>query len=599
MPPSMLEEANLANFSLKIDGQQVSDLEAGSISEIRVDMAIGGSDMITIVVVDWDLEKLETVSSEMLGKTVEVGLGYTLDLSTLATGNIVSLEAALLASGQHTVTIRALNKMSLLRHGRKTRTFLNTKDSDIASSIAQECGLSADTDATESTIPYVVQWNQTNMEFLQERARRIGYVVSANSQKLFFKKDQNEGQAVAEFAVGESLISFRPRVSLAQQVAKVKVLGWDPKQKQEISGESSSPNSITQGGDSSSPNSIASSKLGSTLELSVIDHEIATPSEASTQATALLTEIGRSFYEGELQVEGNTELVPGVLVKIAGAGSAFSGNYHVFTATHLLTGGMYSTTLGITATNNDRVDRILNGSSEGKKVLGVFPGLVSNLQDPDGKGRIKVEFPMMPTNQGQKLESDWMRLAAPMAGNGRGLMLIPEVGDEVLVVFEGGNPHRGYIIGSLWGGDSVPYSAYHDNGVPTTRGLKTTSGHELTFSDKSGEETITLKDKAGNTLLFDAANQLIKFTAVKDMEFDIQGNLKVKTSGNISLESTGTFGIKSTGALNIEGTQAVTVKATTTLTLEGTTKAEVKASGSLSLTSTGIAELKGSLVKIN
>ena len=86
-------------------------------------------------------------------------------------------------------------------------------------------------------------------------------------------------------------------------------------------------------------------------------------------------------------------------------------------------------------------------------IHGVVIGLVTNNNDPQNLGRVKVMFPWLSDN----LESDWFRVASPMAGAGRGIMFMPEVDDEVLVAFEHGNPQRGIVVGSLWNGkDKTP-----------------------------------------------------------------------------------------------------------------------------------------------
>jgi len=94
----------------------------------------------------------------------------------------------------------------------------------------------------------------------------------------------------------------------------------------------------------------------------------------------------------------------------------------------------------------------------GGRWYGVYPALVSDITDPDGQGRVKVTLPWSPDTGGGRYEA-WARVATLMGGPNRGSWFIPDVHDEVLIVFEGGDPRRPYVIGGLWNGrDSPPES---------------------------------------------------------------------------------------------------------------------------------------------
>ncbi|GAB4525718.1 MAG: phage baseplate assembly protein V [Anaerolineae bacterium] len=152
----------------------------------------------------------------------------------------------------------------------------------------------------------------------------------------------------------------------------------------------------------------------------------------------------------------------------------------------------------------------------GGRFYGAYPALVVDVQDPDSQGRVKIRLPWSP-DTGQSGYEVWARLATMMAGNNRGTWFIPDVDDEVLVMFEGGNPRRPYVIGALWNGsDAPPESMSQDNNIKAihsrqdiritlddTSGavrlqLDTPGGHSITLSD--GQTTITIQDSTGNTI---------------------------------------------------------------------------------------------------
>ena len=125
-------------------------------------------------------------------------------------------------------------------------------------------------------------------------------------------------------------------------------------------------------------------------------------------------------------------------------------------------------------------------------MYGVEVAIVTNVQDPDKQGRVKICFPRLPG----KPESDWARVAQPSAGPGRGFYWLPEVSDEVLVAFERGQANLPYVIGALWNGKDKPmkdaYTA--DN---SRRMIQTKSGHQIVLDDKAGDEKMTFADKSG------------------------------------------------------------------------------------------------------
>jgi uncharacterized protein involved in type VI secretion and phage assembly len=154
------------------------------------------------------------------------------------------------------------------------------------------------------------------------------------------------------------------------------------------------------------------------------------------------------------------------------------------------------------------------GSKEG--ILGVVVGIVTNNQDPDGLGRVKVKIPRLSGDD----ESNWARIVSFMAGKERGSFFLPEVDDEVLVAFEYGNINIPYIIGSLWNGkDKPPIS--NDDGKNNFRIIKSRSGHLIRLDDTDGMEKIEIIDKSEkNSLSIDTADNKIMIKSEKDIEGD-------------------------------------------------------------------------------
>jgi uncharacterized protein involved in type VI secretion and phage assembly len=191
-----------------------------------------------------------------------------------------------------------------------------------------------------------------------------------------------------------------------------------------------------------------------------------------------------------------------------------------------------------------------SASTADSKMFGVEIGIVTNVQDADQLGRVKVCFPRLPG----KPESDWVRVVQPAAGAGRGFYWIPEVNDEVLVAFERGEAHRPYVVGALWNGKDKPmknsYTA--DN---TTRMIQTKSGHQIILDDKKNAEKIIIADKSGKrTVTFDVKNKKFLIEA-KEGDVEIHAEKKIILECEdleIKTKKTGKIDIGTTFDLNVK-----------------------------------------------
>ncbi|GEM46016.1 phage baseplate assembly protein V [Deinococcus cellulosilyticus] len=129
-----------------------------------------------------------------------------------------------------------------------------------------------------------------------------------------------------------------------------------------------------------------------------------------------------------------------------------------------------------------------------ERLYGVYPALVTDNNDPDGQGRVRVRYPWATSGT----EEAWARLSTLIGGPSKGSFFIPEVDDEVLVTFEAGDPSRPYVIGCLWNGqDSPPARVTGQNEVKV---LKTRSGMEIQFTERSGQEEILIQTPGGQSV---------------------------------------------------------------------------------------------------
>src|SRR3954467_12950446 len=135
-------------------------------------------------------------------------------------------------------------------------------------------------------------------------------------------------------------------------------------------------------------------------------------------------------------------------------------------------------------------------SGLGGRWYGAFPALVTDIKDPDGQGRVKISLPWSADTGGASYEY-WARLATFMAGNNRGSWFIPDVNDEVLVVFEGGDPRRPYVIGALCAEAGRPPGSRDGAGSNNLKVIRSRSGLQVTLADTGGQERLVLETPGG------------------------------------------------------------------------------------------------------
>lgn len=197
---------------------------------------------------------------------------------------------------------------------------------------------------------------------------------------------------------------------------------------------------------------------------------------------------------------------------------------------------------------------------------GVAVGIVTDNQDPDDMGRVKVTYPWRESDD----ESDWARVATAMAGSERGTYFVPEVDDEVLVAFADGNIRYPYVLGALWNGqDAPPETGDTNNDI---RKVTSRSGHELVFDDTDQSEKVEIITNGGHSIVLDdsSGSETITISDSKDQN-------------SIEFDAT-------SGSLDITGGSSLTIEAPTV---------EITGKGSLKLESDGVLEITGSLVTIN
>lgn len=155
----------------------------------------------------------------------------------------------------------------------------------------------------------------------------------------------------------------------------------------------------------------------------------------------------------------------------------------------------------------------------GGRWYGVYSGLVSDIKDPNGQGRVKVTLPWA-SDTGTANYETWARVATLLGGNNRGTWFIPDTDDEVLVAFEGGDPRHPYVLGGLWNGRDKSPESMDGAGRNFKKVIRSRNGVKITLDDQDGQEQLiletpggqkaTLKDGPGSIEIVDSNGNSIK-----------------------------------------------------------------------------------------
>jgi uncharacterized protein involved in type VI secretion and phage assembly len=153
--------------------------------------------------------------------------------------------------------------------------------------------------------------------------------------------------------------------------------------------------------------------------------------------------------------------------------------------------------------------QIHTAEQESGKVFEPVIGVVTDNKDPSKLGRVKVKMPIL----SDKDTTFWVPIVMLGAGKNRGWFFIPEVDDEVLVMFEQGDINRPLVVGALWGGKDKPPDK-NDGGDNPRRMIKSREGSKITFDDK--EKKILIEDGTGKgKITFDSNENKIILEALK------------------------------------------------------------------------------------
>src|SRR5215207_3298372 len=551
-----------------------------------------------------------------------IGAKITLSIQTsdgsapelLISGEVTAIEAELDRSGSVT-EVRGLDHAHRLFRGRRVTAFADMTVADVVRKVAQRAGLQlgqiddapgiAGTANTELSQDNVSDW-----EFLARLADLAGAEVAVIDGKLEFRVPQPPSSAPAPNAnahqsplvleAHRNLVSLRACLTSAEQVPQVEVRGWDFLHKQAVSATAPAEAPTTDLPDVK-PAQLAQ-KFGSPPFVAT-DVPYRSQQAAQTAARALAGQIAGAFAEVEGVAKGNPKLRAGTAVALANVGKPFEGRYTLTSTRHLFSQDAGYTTSFVASGRQERslYGLATNGVQRRPLIAGLVPAVVSDVKDPEKLGRARLTFPWLAADY----TSGWARTVQLGGGAQRGSLVLPEVGDEVLVGFEQGDFDSPYVLGGLHNGTDKPPKTPVDpvdgtSGQVNGRFFVSRTGHHLHLTESaSGPNGVELATGDGKHLL--TLDQ--KATAVT---LHSDGSITIEAKNGVTVDA-------GSGALELKGQKVsissqsdVTVSANAKLTLSGNTEAKLSAAtakvegtAAAELTASGSVTVRGGIVRIN
>ncbi|MEO3815984.1 VgrG-related protein [Plantactinospora sp. B24E8] len=393
-----------------------------------------------------------------VGTRVEVAFRAENDPVVVTVGEVTAMAVQPGVTGRHELVLSGLDLTHRLARGPKSRSFQRVTDADIATRIAGEYGLQPDVDSTGEVLEHVLQVGETDYAFLRRRAVRIGFDFWISDRTFHFKRGPRASGTPPVLRWGGNLHHFTVRFASAERCDEVEVRGWDSLGKRAVTGRASEGEPGTDAPAAEELAAAARRSFGrvtrSAGQFPVVDQ-----AEADALARSFLfrTSAGEAVLRGE--AAGDPLLGAGAEVRVEQVGARLSGRYRVTSVEHsyganrpyrtrFVCGGRDAATLADLVGGTDGGVGPRTGQGWG----GLVTGIVTNNNDPEQLGRVKVTLPTLSADD----ESTWARVVTPGGGARRGLQWLPEVDDEVLVGFEFGDLGRPVVLGGVWNRQDPP-----------------------------------------------------------------------------------------------------------------------------------------------
>jgi phage baseplate assembly protein V len=463
----------LPALTVELGGTALPATELRSLSSVRVQQRLSLPTLCELIFVD----PRGTLASQGVAPGTTLRVSTAVQVEPLFTGEVTVIEYAHAAGGPREVRVRGYDLLHRLRKRQPVREHVQVTLQDVARELVAELGVSVEAATPGPLWRQLIQHGQSDLDFLLELADRCGVHVVLRDGVMRLVTLEGEGEPLP-LLLGETLLEATVEVNGEPACREVSADGWDPLMARHHSARASQPRQGRRVGVEAPPG-----HLGSPGERALVNELAEGDSHAEAAAQAELDH--RSAREVVLKAlaEGDARLCPGTRVEVRGITAAVSGRYVLTAVNHVL-----DTQRGfVSELSSEPPPRRSRTRTSGATL-----GVVSRVDDPEGLGRVRATLPAY-----GGVETEWMQVLSAGAGAGRGLVMLPDVGDQVLLILVDGDPARGVVMGGLFG-EHAPTDPGVESGAVRRYSVRTAEGHKLVLDDAG--RTLRLEDGTGSYL---------------------------------------------------------------------------------------------------
>ncbi|HEX8268458.1 MAG TPA: phage baseplate assembly protein V [Flavobacterium sp.] len=499
-------------------------------------------------------------AQKYVGQSIHIEIkpnNTTTDAPLLFNGIITETQIARTAGASGGIIINGYSPTIILEGTPHTRSFSNSTLVNIVNEVVKNYPKDTLKPSVEvqkdSSLSYTVQYAESDFSFLCRIAQKKGQWFYYNGEELRFGKPTSK---TFTLEYGRTLHSFN--IEMRAKSLAFEYLGYDPSNGDTQKASSLEIDFQAQGYSKAMFDS--SNKLFPTESTMLYSHALEEGNSRSHLVERVTTQL-QSRSADLVTVKGDcdeTGIRIGDVIVIKEPSFSLTGNvidglqeqnfgsYIVTDIMHICDeSGNYHNTFDAVP---DTVMSPPYGNVHSFPSADSQPATVVANNDPAGLGRVQVAFAWQ-TASGTN--TPWVRMVNPHTGGGKGFYFVPEVGEEVLVAFEGGNAEKPFVLGSMYSGAAS--SGYADESN-TVKAIHTRSGHIIKFTE---DQSIVITDKSGNAIVLDTTGKNINITApetvtisAKNIQLNADESITSSAGKNISATAAGDIVHSASGNIN-------------------------------------------------
>jgi phage protein D/phage baseplate assembly protein gpV len=494
----------LPQILVEVEGSQLEDAAINELATVRVHHRLAAPSQC-------ELTFHGPVETDLPRPGGELRVAVAGHDTRLFDGQITAVEHVFGPDRDYSLVVRAYDALHRLRKRQRARALVQTSVDGLASELASDLGLGSQAADSGPVWQNIVQHNETDLELLIVLAARCGLYPVIRDGQLDLITLEGEGDSV-ELALGEELLEARIELNGDRAARSVSATGWNPLRAETHQADASSPRSGRDIGAEVPPTDV-----GGTGEVSLFGEYASDEAHVAALAQAELD--ARAAGEVTLWgvAEGDPRLRAGTPVELSGLREELDGQYVLTDVTHTIDGTRGYLTELSSAPPDVRRRRTAAAAALGE---------VTSVDDPDGRGRVRVSFPAH-----GDVESDWLGVVVPGAGSDRGFVALPDVGDHVLVAFAHEDPATGVVVGGLYGAGGPPDPGVADAAVKRFS-MRTSGGQHITLDDEN--QKLRLEDVTGSSV--ELSPDHVTVHAAVDLTIEAPGRAVVVRAKSVDFE---------------------------------------------------------------